>query len=64
MAPGYDERFAEFLFLRLVRRLCEVPAAMRSYLESTSSVERIEYAREARAFAAPVIATTCGSLRY
>lgn len=50
--PGYDERFGELPFLRLIRRWQEMPAAVRSYLESTSPADRIEHAKQARAFAA------------
>ena len=50
--PGYDERFGELPFLRLVRRWQEMPAAIRSYLESTSPADRIKHAKQARAFAA------------
>ncbi len=49
--PGYDERFGELPFIRLVRRWSEMPAAIRSYLEATSPHDRIEHARQARAFA-------------
>jgi len=49
--PGDDERFGELPFLRLVRRWQDMPAAIRSYLESTSPADRIEHARQARAFA-------------
>jgi hypothetical protein len=50
--PGLDERFGELPFLRLVRRWQEMPAAIRSYLESTSPADRIEHAKQARAFVA------------
>jgi hypothetical protein len=49
--PGDDERFGELPFLRLVRRWQEMPDAIRTYLESTSPADRIEHARQARAFA-------------
>jgi len=51
--PGFDELFGELPFLRLVRRQVDIAPAIRAYLESTSSVERIEHARQARAFAEP-----------
>lgn len=50
--PGFDERFGELPFLRLVRRRRDMVPAIRSYLESTTPSDRIEHAREARAFAA------------
>jgi hypothetical protein len=50
--PGFDERFGELPFLRLIRRWQEMPAAIRSYLDSTSPADRIEHAKQARAFAA------------
>lgn len=50
--PGDDERFGELPFLRLVRRRVDMPAAIRAYLSTTSPEDRLEHARQARAFAA------------
>ena len=49
--PGLDELFGELPFLRLVRRQSDMAPAIRAYLDSTSPVERIDHARQARAFA-------------
>jgi spore maturation protein CgeB len=51
-SPGYDELFSGLPFLRLVRHYTDVVPAIRSYLESTSSADRVEHARQARVFAA------------
>lgn len=50
--PGFDERFGKLPFLRLVRRQIDMVPAIRSYLDSTSPADRIEHARQARAYAA------------
>lgn len=50
--PGYSERFRDLPFLRLVRRPMDMIPAIRSYLDTTTPSERIEHARQARAFAA------------
>lgn len=50
--PGYDERFGDLPFLRLVRRPTDMVPAIRTYLASTTPSDRIEHARQARGFAA------------
>lgn len=50
--PGFDELFGGLPFLRPVRRHTEMAPAIRSYLESTAPADRVEHARQGRAFAA------------